>query len=213
MYGLVQTSAPAFEPVSIDGPDGLRSWCRQDSTVDDDLIITLGRVARGMIEKLAGRQLVTATWRMTLDWFPGYGGWQGLLDGGLYVMPDQWTIRLPRAPLQSVTSVTYYDLANVQQTLASTVYDVDAATDPGRLSLAQYQIWPITRVRPGAVQVTFQAGYGTASAVPDEYKQAIRFAVGQWYEHRGDDAAMGDLPAACKMLIQTMWNGELEYGV
>lgn len=205
-YGLTLTSAPAEEPVSL---AELKAWCRVDFDNDDALLTSLGVAARGMVERLCGRQLVTASWRLTLDTFPYPGGWQFLEAPSLFPDPNQ--ILLPKAPLQSVASVEWYDFGNTLNTLATTVYDVDAAHDPGRIMLAMGQVWPVVRLRPAAVRVNFTAGYGAASAVPEEFKMAIRFAVNFWYENRGEEAK--ELPPASLALIDLCRNGALEYGL
>lgn len=208
MYGLTLTSAPASEPLSV---SELKGWLRQDGEDDDALITSLGSAARDMAEKLTGRAFVTQSWLLSMDGFPWPGGWQYLQNP--IVWPDPHTIRMPKAPLVSVSGVQYYDLGNVLRTLDPATYDVDAATDPGRISLSMNMTWPVTRLRPGAVRIAFTAGYGDASAVPDIAKQAIRFAVSFWYENRGDDAGvMADLPPASKALLAALWNGEMEYG-
>lgn len=208
MYGLTLTSAPAEEPVTT---AELKLWLRQEETDDDTLIASLGAAARSLVEKLCGRQLVTASWRLSLDSFPWPGGWQYLEAPMVY--PDPHTIRIPKAPLQSVASVQYYDLGGTLQTLASTVYDVDTATDPGRILLAMNQVWPVARLRPGAVRVNFTAGYGAASAVPESLKTAIKVAAAWLYENRGEafDPTSARLPLAVESLMFAEWNGELEY--
>lgn len=208
MYGLTLITPPTEEPVAVDGAAGLRAWVRQTVNTDDDLLAALGLAARNLVEKLTGRQLVTATWRLTLDGFPWPGGWQMLEAPGVW--PDPHTILIPRAPLASVSAVEYYDLGDTLRTLDPAVYVVDAAHDPGRVTLAMNQVWPVTRLRPGAVRVTFAAGYGAASAVPEEAKLAIRMTVAHWYEHRGDE---GELPPAARRLLDLVWNGSLEYGL
>lgn len=207
MYGLTLTSAPASEPVTV---AELREWCRVDSEAHDAVLTGLGKAARDLVEKTTGRALVTQTWRLSLDGFPWPGGWQILRNPSVW--PDPRTIRLPKAPLQSVSSITYTDMSGNSQTLASTVYDVDATTDPGRITLALGQVWPVTRPKPGAVLITFVAGYGAATAVPDMLKTAIKFTVACWLENRGE-AGGGELPAAARTLLSAHWNGELEYGM
>lgn len=209
MYGLSLVSPPAEEPVTT---QELKDWLRLETSADDALVASLGKAARSLVERLTGRQLVTASWLMTLDAFPWPGGWEFLERPGLF--PDPHQIRLPKAPLQSVSSVTYYDMGDVLRTLDTSVYVVDAATDPGRILLAMAKVWPVTRLKPGAVRVTFTAGYGAASAVPEELKLAIKLAVAWWYEHRGDDlaAAPTKLPLAVESLLWATWNGEREYG-
>ena len=36
----------------------------------------------------------------------------------------------------------------------------------------------------GAVKVTFTAGFGDASTIPDDLKAAVKLLIGHWYEHR-----------------------------
>lgn len=212
MYGLTLTSAAAEEPVTT---AEAKSWLRVDHSSDDTLVAALVAAARGLCERITGRAFVTQTWRLTLDQFPfGWAGW-GFLGQGTppAEFPGRGAIRVPKAPLQSVSSIQYYDLSDTLQTLASTTYDVDAAHDPGRITLAFGQVWPVTRPKPGAVRITFVAGYGAASAVPQEIKHAVMLTVARWYENRGEDAAaMNDLPAGAKALLAGTWNGEMEYG-
>mgnify|MGYP000875925253 CR=1 FL=1 len=112
MYSLQQTAAPAEEPVSL---TEAKLWLRVETSADDSLISSLVTAARGMVEKLAGRQLVTAQWVLRLDTFPYPNGWWILAYPGLF--PDPMTIRVPKAPLQSVEGITYYDLGGTLQTL------------------------------------------------------------------------------------------------
>lgn len=208
MYGLTLVTAPTEEPVTL---GEVKAWLRQDEGADDAVITgMIIPTARDLAERLLGRQLCTATWRLTLDGFPRAGGW-AFLDSA-WLLPDPHTIRLPKAPLRSVTHVKYYDLDNTLQTLAASVYDVDAASDPGRVTLGMNQVWPVTRLRPGAVQVTFEAGYGAAQAVPPVVRTAVAMASAFLYEHRGEGPAER-LPAHCEQLLLSNWNGEREYGL
>lgn len=208
MYGLTLTSAPAVEPVTT---AELKAWLRQEETADDTLIASLGAAARTLVEQLTGRKLITSSWRMTLDAFPWPGGWQYLEAPAVF--PDPHTIRLPKAPLQSVQSVEYYDLGGTLRTLATTVYDVDEDEDPGKVSLAMNQVWPVTRLRPGAVRINFTAGYGAAADVPESLKTAIKIATAWLYENRGEafDVSNARLPLAVETLMFAEWNGALEY--
>jgi hypothetical protein len=220
VYGLTQTSPPAAEPLST--AEG-KAWLRLSPsfTDDDTLVDDLIADAREYVERVSGRQLVTASYTLTLDGFPGGINPSGDPAGRGGPPPawfrwdraciGPWSVYIPKPPLQSVTAVTYYDLAGNLQTLAPAVYDVDPSKDPGVLSLSQYQVWPITRLRPGAVQIAFAAGYGLASAVPGVYRRAMRMLLNLWYEHRGEDGDRQDSPAVDALLASAS-NGALEYG-
>lgn len=161
---MKQSSAPATEPLTT---AEAKTHLVVDHSDDDTYIDTLVAAARAYVEQYTGRQLVTATWTMDLERFPG----------------DDF-IQLPFPPLQSVTSVKYYDLSNSQQTLAASKYVVADST-PGRLRLVSGEAWPqVYPDRAQAVEVIFVAGYGAASAVPADIKHAIKMLVGHWYENR-----------------------------
>jgi uncharacterized phiE125 gp8 family phage protein len=162
MYGLTLVTPPALEPVTL---AEAKKWLKVDVSDDDDLISELITAARQAIEEEIGRQLITATWRLSPD--------------GLYAGP----IYLPRPPLQSVTSVQYYDAQGTLQTLATGDYQVNKDGLLGRLTPAVDAFWPCFQLnRSGAVQVTYVAGYGgTGVSVPGPIKTAIKLRVQVMY--------------------------------
>lgn len=99
-------------------------------------------------------------------------------------------IELPRNPVQSITSITYLDLDGAEQTLATSVYDVDTNHEPGLITLAYEQNWPSVRSTRGSVRVTFVAGYALSGSdyrvnIPRSIKQAILMLVEDMYEFSG----------------------------
>jgi uncharacterized phiE125 gp8 family phage protein len=59
-----------------------------------------------------------------------------------------------------------------------------------------------------AIEVRFTAGFGAASAVPEDLRQAILLAVAHWFDHRGDGEG-GALPLAALDLLATHRNVRL----
>lgn len=156
---LTQFSAPAIEPLSI---EDAKTHLRVTSGDDDVYISSLITAARKHVENYTGRALITQTWDLYVDQFP-YGS---------------NSIVIPKAPLQSVSAITYVDTAGATQTLSSTVYTADADSEPGRVYLAYNQTWPDIRTQQKAVKVRFVAGYGTdAEDVPTPIVQAIRLVL------------------------------------
>jgi uncharacterized phiE125 gp8 family phage protein len=109
-------------------------------------------------------------------------------DGYLAAFPgNDGRIELPLPPLYSSTglSVTYYNTSNALTTLSSTVYDVLVPTEaPAYLQPKQDEAWPSARLRPDAVVVRFEAGFGAATAVPEVLKEAVLMKL----EHLWDPA-------------------------
>ncbi len=130
------------------------------------------KASRQTAEEYMGRGLLTQTWKLTLSRFED-------------------VIWLPMAaPLQSVTTVKYYDTAGVLQTLASTVYTVDTVSRPGRLVRAPVQSWPSVQLDrlSNPVEITYVVGWATAEDVPERIKQGIRLHVAYMqYDREGLD--------------------------
>ncbi len=164
--------APTEEPVT---PADLAVHSRIDIVPESTYYLAgLLAAARRDIELLTGRQLITATFELYLDAWPGSD-----------------YIEFPRPPLQSVASVEYRNSAGSFSTFSSSLYTVTAytATDPnappGRLELKPSESWPtLDWEQGGGIRVTFIAGYGAAAAVPAEAKQAIYVQAAEMYERR-----------------------------
>lgn len=163
-FALTQTVAPTEEPVTL---IDARAQIRLDEASDAPLLPSMIGSARRKVEEFTRRQLVTATFTLKLDKFPSGS-----------------TIDVPRPPLQSVSSITYVDTGGSVQTLVASVYTVDTDSHPGRISLAFGQVWPAIREQDNSVIVTFVAGYGAATAVPDTFKDAIRLLISHRWENR-----------------------------
>lgn len=90
-------------------------------------------------------------------------------------------IKLPGG-LQSISSVSYYDSDNVQQTLAASNYQHDLQYS--RLILSYTGEWPDTYERLDAVTIRAVSGMGTLNSIPPAVKQAVLLLVGHFYENR-----------------------------
>src|SRR5690606_26498646 len=184
-WSLKQTTAPTAEPLTRE--EG-KPHCRIDAdlTDEDALLDIYIAAARDRAEQRTGRQLMPATWKLYLDCFPS------------------WIIRLPRPPLVSVTSITYVDTSGVTQTLSSSLYEVDTASEPGRIVPAYGQSWPATRGEMNDVIVTYEAGYGETvaaarGAMPANLKLGMLHYVAQWFRQREPvnvDNIINELPMA-----------------
>jgi len=152
------------EPVSL---VEAKLHLRVDHSTEDTKISGLIKAARELAEDATWRAMITSTWELRLDAWPR--------------MP----LELPRAPLQSISSIKYVDEAGVEGTVASSVYDCDTASEPGRLFFKANQSWPGVTLYPfGGVRIQFVAGYANAAAVPEKVKAAILLIVGHLYENR-----------------------------
>ena len=161
-------TAPSTYPVTL---AEAKLHCRVDIADDDTLITALITAATEMAEQKTGRAIMTQTLELTLDAFPD-------------------AFELTRVPVQSVTSVKYYDTTGAQQTLSNTLYALDAADDFGfaYISPVYAGVWPDTRDQINAVAVRYVAGYADAASVPQSIKNWILLMVSTMYENRETEA-------------------------
>lgn len=151
----------------------------QTETHNDLLITALIKVARQAAEDRLQRTLLTTTWLRTLDRFPACGG--------------HVELRMPRTI--AVEHVKYLAPDGTLTTLDQAAYELEPTAEPGLLLPAYGTSWPTTRVRPGAVQIQYTAGYGaTADKIPKPIVQWIKLALTDLYENRGRSAERPALP-------------------
>ena len=164
-YSLKQITPPTESPVTLDEAKTHVAVASSISYHDDQLTRII-RAATEQVQVLAGRQILTATYRMQIDQFPDDA------DDAIY---------LPIPPLRSVSSITYLDANGATQTLATTVYRVQTDHEPGQVILRSGQSWPSTLIEQGAVTITYLAGEAdTAGELGDGaewFKQAVLLLV------------------------------------
>jgi uncharacterized phiE125 gp8 family phage protein len=172
------TSAPATEPVTL---AEVKAQLRFDESVTtmDNTITPLITAAREWCENYQNRAYITQSLELVLD------DW-----------PYDDDIRLPRPPLQTVSAVTYTDSTGTVSTMSSSSgYIVDTVSEPG--FVVAKDCWPTACLQEvNAISVTYTAGYGTASSVPQSIKQAIILLVCHWF-----DNGMCDPPPAVLSLL------------
>lgn len=165
MLAPVRTVGPAVTPVSV---AEAKASSRVDTSDNDALIGTLIDAAVAHLDGPSGtlgRALVQQTWRQ---------------DFAAFVDP----LRLSVGNLIAISSISYYDAANVSQTLPTDVYTALSDERGPYVTLKPDQSWPSTYSRPDAVRVTWTAGYGAnASDVPASIRQAILIMVATWYDN------------------------------
>jgi len=166
-YSITRTASPSGEPVTLAEAKDHLELIASDTTHDTKLARFIA-TARLKVEDDTNVAILPQSFSLSLDEFP---------------QPDE-DIKIPIRPLASVSSITYYDEDNAQQTLATTVYAVDVGR---RIVHLKYdQEWPESATVKNAITINFNAGYASLSAVPDIFKQLILVQVALMFEDRGD---------------------------
>lgn len=174
-------TGPTSEPVTMQEAKR-QLFIAETDTSHDEEVVHLVQAAREQWEHDTDSSMLTQTLRVTAERLSGR------------------EIKLPSRPLQSVTSVTYYDSEDVSQTLATSVYSVDTSSE--RIVLKWNQSWPTLAIRWDAVTITYVAGNTNRSAIPSIAKQAMLLLIGYYgFGNRGDNDRPNDF-RAYQMLVQ-----------
>ncbi len=176
-FAPIRTVAPGV--VLISTADA-KAHLRVDGTAEDDYIADLVAAATQWLDGYAGvlgRALITQTWQQKFDGFP-----------------SEDRFRLPLGPLGAVSSISYRDSADAEQSFTGFTAMGD---EIGPLViLNENSVWPSTYDRPDAVTVTWTCGYGASAAdVPAQIIVAAKMLIGQWYDQRSMSSDVGAVMA------------------
>jgi uncharacterized phiE125 gp8 family phage protein len=139
-----------------------REQCKEPDDLDNWLIEGMIATACDMVTEMSGRVLTQETWAASY----------ASVSGG---------IELPKAPVQSVTSITYYDRNDTLQTALLADFYVFKDDDHCVIRPKTGKSWPTTMTRDDAVTITFVAGY---PQTPAALKAAALLLIGHLYENR-----------------------------
>ncbi len=127
------------------------------------------------------------------------------IRAAVYDLPvcEWWEeLYLPRPPLLSVSSVSYYDTAGDLQTVDGADYLVRTPwRQPGTVCRGPGVLWPTYQSdRRWPIKIRFRAGYEQGN-VPATLRQAILFVTAQWYHQR---SPLGQLTAESANTLQAL---------
>jgi uncharacterized phiE125 gp8 family phage protein len=190
---FTRTVDPVQEPVTV---NDAKLHCRAlvDVNDEDGIIATYIRAAREIGEGHTGRGWLTQTWRMVCD------DWSEAME-------------LPMAgPLQSVTTVKYYDSDGTLTTLSASNYTVDTSSTPGRICLAPTYSWPSLQAdrRSWRVEVIYVVGQTNVAAIPSAFKVGTLLLVDHLYENRSAvQVGVGIGAVTLPLAVDTFWGDRL----
>jgi uncharacterized phiE125 gp8 family phage protein len=179
-------TAPTAEPLTL---ADAKAWARIDTNADDNLVKALIKAARSFAETKLRRSLITQTWQLTLDSFPGPSQF-GVPYGETYSLPGH-AIILERPPVQSIVSIQYTAMDGTTQTMPITDYvdltgsGTQRVDDLTRITPVFGKIWPINLPQIGSVRVKYVTGFGDdATNIPEDILTWVKLRVGTLYENR-----------------------------
>lgn len=161
-------TAATTDPVTL---TEARAQLREIATAEDNLISALITAATQDAEKVMQRPIMPQTWLWVADDFTSEA------DGRI-------CIPIPSRAITAFTYVRGTDGATVALA-ATTDYLPDFRGEYYTLVFPAYgTLWPTPRVQPGAVEITLEAGWANALAVPQVIKQWILMRVAALFAHR-----------------------------
>lgn len=174
----ILVTGPVVEPLSL---EEMRLHLRLDDTQEDDLVGSLIKAARLMLESATRLKFVSQSWRLSIA-----------------EVPAGRSIRVPLAPVLLVEAVRVFDAAGVETLVDAAHYRLRRGSEPALVTLGSG--FPAA---PGGVEVDLVAGFGpSAIDVPEPLRHAVRMLVAYWFENRGDEAHQrAQLPADVALMI------------
>ena len=150
----VSVTTDAAEPIST---ADMKTYLKVDYSDDDDIIDELITTARKMVENYIQRKVGSQTLKA---YWTAYGKY----------------VRLPFAPVNSVTTVKTIEKDNTETLTVNTDYFLLGDDQDKYLEMSTWG--------KIGLEVVYTAGYST---VPNEILIAIKRTVARYYEFRGDD--------------------------
>lgn len=158
----VQTVAPATEPVTIHEAKRHLNIATTDTTHDAQLVQKI-QSAREQFEKDTSYCYIKRTMAVS--------------------MPHLLEVQFPHRPVTAISSVIYYDIANVSQTLSSLLYQLDSSRS--QMRKPYLTTWPSCISRWDAVTITYILGsHDDSTTVPGFAKSAMLLLIANEFEQR-----------------------------
>ena len=181
MNYVKRTTAPTLRPVSL---DQAKTHLHVTGTSEDE---NIGIYLDAAINACENR-LQTA-----------------IMDSGftLYARSFCQHISLQKKWVSAINSVKYYDVNGTQTTVSSINYAVQDFKVPNVLYFNDSYTFPNTDLREFPVEVSFQAGFTSASSVFPAIRNAVFLEVADRYENRQNEV-IGE------RLISVMYNTTAE---
>jgi len=209
LQSLRVVTPPAGLPVSL---AMAKQHLRVDNDSDDALISMQIAVATELAESFLNRSLVTQTLSYSIgQTMPNNGPYVGGLSPVL-PLTMSWPMLigrgfdLPRAPVQSVVSLTTTAQNGVSSTLTPDQYSAGLNLEPARIRLGGYGYGAgfgldVTTVVYTAGYATVTAGNVDTSTIPAAILQAVLMLTAFLYESRGDTTEGGEWPPVIGRLL------------
>lgn len=182
---VVQTSAPAVLPITL---ADAKAHLRVDGSDEDTLITSLIETATAHIERGYGLALITQGLTIIRD------GW-----------PDNWLVELALTPVQSVSTITIFEVDGGGIAFDAGHWFADIISHPPRIVLHGTAPWPEPGRRANGIEIAVIAGFGDApDDVPEPIRQAVLLLVAHWVERREPvslETAGQDFPGTVSALL------------
>lgn len=163
------------------------------SQSEDTLFKQFLGAAHEAVEKLTGRQLLTAQWELRLPCFSD-------------------PIKIPKPPLQTVDAFEYRDDAGTWNAVTVADYEIDRGRVVPVIARSRRDVvWPTTGQYRLPVRVQYTAGWTDVDAVPAAIKQSILWLGAQPDEYREAvlelirGGKVSEVPLALKQFLR-LWS-------
>ncbi len=187
----IRTTEPTWaqEPITL-AEAKHQCGIAEEVTYHDQFITSLVRAAREQVEKDSRQIAATGAFTWNFTEF----GWREWLE-----LPD---IR----PITAVGVITYIATDGTTTTWGSSNYTLGNKSIMAKLHLAYGSVWPTVRGDIDGVTLNMTAGYANAAAVPERFKQAMKYLINHWFASR-DTVSIGTISPEISMTYESLIEG------
>lgn len=201
MFNLKQVTQPAEPVVSV---TELKEYLRIDNNLEDVRLAVMEAAAVRQLENYLSLKFVTQDWDVFLNYWPQDARqkwWDGVREMAISeIVSPKKKIELPLGVGQQLLEFsTFSDEQEFPENPSDYIFDNAGVRCSVGLKLGG--VWPTTILRvSNGIRFRVRVGYGSASSVPMEIKQAVKELVAHIYENRGDQNEM-KVPAHIYTLV------------
>ena len=167
-YSIKRLTDTSTEPITL---SQAKTHLRVDTTDDDTYITNLISVARESAEITLKRSL----------------GVNQVYQAGYITYPTvSRKLRIPNPPFISVTSLKYFDLDNVEQTVSNSSLVIDDSGESNAFVAIDKSVLfqSISFEKKAPVILTYTAGYTDVANIPMPIVQALYLLISHYYDTR-----------------------------
>lgn len=207
MAGVKVVTAETVDLISINDIKVALRIATNDDT-HNTLLTACKDASISVAKEYLQKSLLKQTLKLALDTIPYADSSLPNKEGitvGPYLQFTKRSITLPFSPIIAVVHIKTFSDSDVATTMNASRYFVDTISEYGRVVLRTGETWDTMLRVANAIEVTYEAGYGTSvSTVPPAIRQGAILMASHYFENP-DMVIKGESISSIPSLVNSLW--------